>query len=58
MPSFAKIVERRWKMKDWVRSIGGLILTGETEVSGESPGPVSLFHTQNPQNIFTIRITF
>jgi len=31
----------RWR---WVRSIGGMILTGETEVLGEKSGPEQLHH--------------
>ena len=29
------IIQRRWKMNEWVWGIGGMILTGETEVLGE-----------------------
>ena len=29
------IIQRRWRMNEWVWSIGGMILTGETEVLGE-----------------------
>jgi hypothetical protein len=29
------IIQRRWYMNEWVCSIGGMILIGETEVLGE-----------------------
>jgi len=35
-----------------------MILTGETEVSGENPGTVLLFQTPNLKKIFIIRIAF
>jgi hypothetical protein len=35
-----------------------MIETGETEVSGDNPGPVLLFKTQNLVKIFIIRVAF
>jgi len=35
-----------------------MILTGETEVSGENPDPVPLLQTPNLPKIFIIRIEF
>jgi len=29
------IIQRWWQMNEWVWNIGGVILTGETEVLGE-----------------------
>ena len=29
------IIQREWEVNEWVWSIGGMILTGETEVLGE-----------------------
>jgi hypothetical protein len=49
---YTEIIWRRWWMNEiWVWNIGGVILTGMTQVTAETCGPVPLCPPQIPQGL-------